>query len=62
MSLPWKRVSDYCIRCGDYRVSKVVVMGKATYEAWQGKNLLGRRDTPAEAKALCEPQQKEIAA
>ena len=53
-SFPWKRVSDYCIRHGEFRVCKVTVMGKDRYEAWRHKELLGSHALPAAAKAQCE--------
>lgn len=53
--------SGYALsRCGRYSVSMDSVMGKAMFTAWRRKQgetpevLIGIRDTPQEAKHLCE--------
>lgn len=35
----WQRVSDWCIRSGEYTICKVFVSGWV-YELWHGKNLI----------------------
>lgn len=54
--MKWYRVSDYCIKSeSGYRVSKVIVLGKDSYEAWSpSKKLIGRVSTPDAAKTLCD--------
>lgn len=54
MNLVWQKISDYCIRAGDYRIAKVVVNGDARYECWHGKDSLGTRYNADTARELCE--------
>jgi hypothetical protein len=47
----WTKVSDYCIKCGDYLIAKYINDGEVKYGlSYQNKNI-GYFKTADEAKA-----------
>jgi hypothetical protein len=47
---------QYAIKsaCGRFTVCKIVIGGKPTFEAWEGRTRLGSALDAAAAKAICE--------
>ena len=50
--MTFHRVSDYCIRSGAWRICKVVVMGKESFEVWYGTEFRKRYRTAEKARAF----------
>ena len=47
----WTKVSDYCIKCGDYLIAKYINDGEVKYGLYRLNELKGFFATAAEAKA-----------
>ncbi|PAU79208.1 hypothetical protein [Halomonas salipaludis] len=53
--LEWQRVSNYCIRAGQYRIAKVVLGGDEWFELHAGEEHLGMwRGNAAAAKRAAQ--------
>jgi len=51
INMIWTKVSDYCIKCGDYLIAKYINDGEVKYGlSYQNKNI-GYFKTADEAKA-----------
>lgn len=50
----WRKVSAYCIQCGDYRISKVSIADHIGYAAYHQWEWLGLHKTADEARAAAK--------
>lgn len=48
--MKWRKVSDYCIQCGSYRIARVSVAGHPMYSAFHEYEFLGWHETADEAR------------
>lgn len=59
--MKWTKVSDYCIRSGEYRISLYVLGGRRLYEVYHGETLIGDSIDSNEARRIAR-RHKETAA
>ena len=46
----WKKVSQYCVECNNYYISKYIVADNAKFILWDGHKMLKVSDKPQELK------------
>lgn len=52
--MQWTRKSAFVIECGDYKIYKQDILGKAIYSSFNGDDYIDNFDTAEEAKQSCQ--------
>lgn len=57
-----EKISDYCVRAGDWTISKTLVHGRAGYELWHKDRpgMIGRFDTFSEARDAARREENRM--
>ena len=60
--MSWEKISDYCVRSGEWTVSKTFVHDRLGYELWHKDRpaMLGRFDTFSEARDAARREENRI--
>jgi len=56
--MKWSKVNDYCIRSGEYQISKYTLSGENLFVVWHGGVEIGTADSGAKARKIAEKHSK----
>jgi len=56
--MKWSKVNDYCIRSGEYQISKYTLSGEDLYIVWLNGVEIGTADSGNDARKIAEKHSK----